>query len=264
MMTARIPTETHPDADLRLDLLLGLLDEEASSQVLAHLDACPACEEAFRRQYADQQHLLATRELRTTDSGQLEVMRRKASSSAKPRLRLIHRRPMMRVAIPLLAAAAVLFLLWFWPGEGPEAEGSRWLPVPAKGLLIRQGAPTGDSADLTAGLDAYARKDLAAAIDLLSRARSEGTLDLVRRVYLGSALLQASRPAEAADMLVTVTSQPLPDPWGSESRWNLYLALAGSGLRVEAATLLGDLAREEGELGRRARAEEARLERSGR
>jgi len=89
---------------------------------------------------------------------------------------------------------------------------------------------------------------------LLSGARAEGTLDLVRRVYLGSALLKRGRPSEAARVLDGAAGPSLPDPWGTEARWDLYLVLTGTGSTAEAERLLADLAREQGDLGERARA----------
>jgi hypothetical protein len=80
-----------------------------------------------------------------------------------------------------------------------------------------------------------------------------GSLEGVRAVYLGSALALSGRYGEAADVLRGVSLTAIPDPWGREARWTLYVALVECGRGQAADSLLKSLAEEPGEIGRRAR-----------
>ena len=109
------------------------------------------------------------------------------------------------------------------------------------------------SEDLAAGLEAYGDRDLEGAIDLLRSAEASGHLEEIRKIYLGSALAWNGAYPEAVSVLQEVSARTLPDPWGSEARWSLYVALKGSGWQRGADSLLHILSEESGEIGERAR-----------
>jgi len=103
------------------------------------------------------------------------------------------------------------------------------------------------------GLQAYEARDLDNAIELLAGQEAAGLQETIRRIYLGSALALKGRSAEAVSVLRTVRAQTLPDPWGSEARWTLYVVLRECGSQSAADSLLRVLARERGQVGERAR-----------
>jgi len=131
----------------------------------------------------------------------------------------------------------------------------RWLPESTGDLQIRAATETVDPT-LAAGFEAYASHDAETAIALLQSAEATGRLEILRKIYLGNALAWEGKYAEAAAILTTVRARILPDPWGSESRWTLYVALRESGDATAADSLLRVLATERGEGGERARAEQ--------
>lgn len=245
--------QLHTTVDELVDLQLGLLGVEESERILEHLAACPSCEESLRETYADRQRLIASRELHRDAHGVAAVAPR-SDAPLPAKARIVRFRS---VAIPLTAAASLFLMLWLWPHDDPGT--SRWLPSPSAVLQVRSGAADAEPPDLAAGLRAYDARDLEEAISTLSLAEGTGPLEDVRRVYLGSALVRTGRNDEAVAVLSGVATRTLPDPWGSESRWNLYLALAGCGRAASADSLLGELAREQTTIGRRARQEIRRL-----
>jgi Flp pilus assembly protein TadD len=107
--------------------------------------------------------------------------------------------------------------------------------------------------ELAAGLEAYSDRDLPRAVDLLERARVTTELELLRQVYLGNALAMNGDYETAARVLRKLAGRDMPDPWGSVSRWTLYVSLKESGAEEAADSLLPQLAREPGSVGERAR-----------
>jgi hypothetical protein len=120
-------------------------------------------------------------------------------------------------------------------------------------LRLRAGGPPGEDDALARGLEAYAAGDVRTAIERLEAREVTGELETIRRIYLASALAWDERYAEAAALLETVSPEELPDPWSSETRWTLYVALRGSGRAGAADSLLRVMADGEGEIAERAR-----------
>jgi hypothetical protein len=128
-----------------------------------------------------------------------------------------------------------------------------WLPLSAGGPALRSSLEITTDKDLAAGLDAYGARDLDQAITLLERAEASGQLETARKIFLASALAWSGDHAEAVSLLRTVYTPILPDPWGAEARWTLYVALRESGQTASADSLLSILAQERGDVGDRAR-----------
>ena len=76
----------------------------------------------------------------------------------------------------------------------------------------------------------------------------------VRRIYLGSVLLQLDDPSGACKLLETIDSRLVPEPWKSEARWALALGLERTGRRQSADSIFAVLAAESGSVAERARA----------
>lgn len=109
------------------------------------------------------------------------------------------------------------------------------------------------SPELREGLVAYSDGDWRRAIGLLRDAPADGATDLLRRVYLASALAFSNRPADALVELEDVPLDRLPQPWGGEARWTRAIALRDLGRTSEARDALLEIADEPGALGERAR-----------
>jgi tetratricopeptide (TPR) repeat protein len=237
----------HPSLGELLDLALGTssdadLDREA---VLDHLGACADCERTFRDIVADQESARAGTDLELDADG-LPIRKGVRSVRAGAPRR-------WAAVIPLAAAAVLAFILIGMPRSPADAELSLTiLPTPENELRLRDANGGGD-ADLLAGLQAYMRAEYATAIDLLQAADVDAGEDLVLQVYLGSALAQSGRYAEARVVLERLDARTLPDPWGSEALWTLVVVYQRLKLPDRADALLSELAADAGEVGDRAR-----------
>jgi len=282
----------HLDEHGCLDLLHGLLSSDEEEKILSHLAVCPACERLLRERAADVARRKATRVLRFLPQGELAVEKRgtalRIPEHEKHRSRGIVgqvwrslwvacRRPRFQLAAGLAVVAAV-FLLILWPHdiETPEAPGASGslllhaLPSYSFRLQPREVPGTGPRDDLMAGLAAYDSGDFEGAVEVLRRAREPGpegahqepglgrVHQMVRDIYLGSALARMGKYEEVVEVLGAVSLLLVPDPWGSEARWTLYVALTGCGRETAADSLLRLLVREPGEVGERARRLEQR------
>jgi tetratricopeptide (TPR) repeat protein len=128
-------------------------------------------------------------------------------------------------------------------------------PMPQLGeeLRLRSDPPTSKDEAFARGIDAYERGDLRAAVDFLDGADVTSRLYDLRRVYLGSSYARLGEYEDAARTLEAVSFASVPDPWGGEGRWTLYVAYRALGREAKAASLLEEFAREPGEFGDRAR-----------
>lgn len=155
----------------------------------------------------------------------------------------------------VVAFAAVVLLLLTARPTAPLVypSAAEWLPSAADRLNLRDNAHQREISELVAGLEAYDRRDLTAAIRALDHARASGATETMRVVFLGSALTQAGDYARAVRLLRSCPLQELPDPWRSETRWTLLVALHGAGETTSADSLLRALADQTGAVGARAR-----------
>jgi hypothetical protein len=145
-----------------------------------------------------------------------------------------------------------LLLLVMPGGRPPYSELSRPLLPYDEEIVLR--APSGPVPQpIVDGLKAYDAGDLASAEILFESTTAEGVAEWVRRVYLGSVLVLRAEYARAAEVLESVDLTRVPEPWTRETRWNLYLALRGSGRHEEATRVLDEMTELPGALGDRAR-----------
>jgi thioredoxin-like negative regulator of GroEL len=123
-----------------------------------------------------------------------------------------------------------------------------------RGTVRHFGTSSSDSI-LLQGLQAYDRGDLQSARELLRAAQATGSWERVRRIYLAGALLELDDAAGAVAMVRDIDLRWVPEPWNSEARWTLALALARSGQPSVADSILAALSREAGPVAERARAQ---------
>ncbi len=231
----------HLTEDEVLDLLQDYLPREERERLLSHAADCEACEQMLRERVIEHERLRATRPLPATATPWWRCLRAALTAPAYP------------YGAAAIAAAAVLVIL-LWPRGGPPgSEQLTWLPVTEENIRFRWAPQEGIDSILVAGLEAYETQDLERATRLLKDASAEGEMELIRKMYLGSALAWQGRYAEAVRILSEVSDPALPDPWGSEARWTLYVALRASGHESRADSLLRRLAEESGEVALRAR-----------
>jgi hypothetical protein len=254
------------DEDLCLDLLHDFLPSEEKEALLNRMAEDPVLEAVFRRLVRERERLRASRSLRRLPSGDLIVEKvGVAQEEVQPRQqgnaweRLLeswqtaaNRRRLVLTA-GVTAAAALLVFVLLPRLQSPDARALLHpLPAYAEDLQVRSAENDHPDQELVAGLRAYSREEYRTAIGHLERARNEGPLETVRKLYLGSALAQQAQWEQAVAVLASHATTPLPDPWGSESRWTLAIALAESGNQTGADSLLQALAAEPGEVGERA------------
>ncbi len=257
------------DEDLCLDLLHDLLPPAEKEAIVARMASDPALETKFRRLVAERERLRATRQLRVLDSGDL-VLEKTVAGADVPSLpaaagaavasrtgwRTVRRLRGRQVSWAFgLAAAAAVALVFLGPRMRSPAALSLLHPLPAyqEDLRFRSEIADVDDTKLVAGLRAYTKGDYRQAMNLLQQVRSNGSLETVRKLYLGSALAQRAQWRQAVAILQTDATSALPDPWGSEARWTLAIALQETGRQATADSLLLVLAGEPGEVGERAR-----------
>jgi hypothetical protein len=238
----------HLDEDLCLDLLHGLLDADARERALDHMAACPACDRLFQLRAAALERLRAR-------PVPVAVAPSATTAALPGGWRVILGRPVARGLAAGLVAASVALLLLLGPGvrRDPVVQPLPWLPEIGRSIQARSPLAGAASAELSAGLEAYAAHDAGGAVRLLRRAKASGSLETVRRIYLGSALALDGRYEESVEVLRDTATPDLPDPWGSEVRWTLFVALRSAGYTTAADSLWQVLRREPGEVGERAR-----------
>lgn len=192
----------HLDDDQCACLVLGLAPAEEHASATAHLRACPACETRLRA------HAGA-------------AVRARADLSAGVGIHVVptpRRRARWRVAAGI-AAAAVLVTVFLVRAPSQRSTAPDWLTTPDDMVRMRSDVPADPS--LRAGLEAYARHDLPAAIAALRSAQASGAAEQARRLYLGHALLASGEVGEARAWLESVELDMLPDPWREEARRSL-------------------------------------------
>jgi hypothetical protein len=219
----------HPDDDRWLDLVHGLLPPDVREATLAHAKQCIRCGSRMREVAA------------THERTQARPLRRRQSRTL----------PGMVAAAAAVIAVAGIALLWTARGPAPLAPAR--LPSPDMHILTRSVPDTIENPGLIAGLDAYRRNDYAAARRALANAHATGTLEQVRRLYLGNAQLQLGDARGAVRTLRSVDRALVPEPWIAELEWSLAVALATAGEHAEAESLRTVLSGRPDSIGTRAR-----------
>ncbi len=182
----------HLTDDELVDLSLRLLAPEEVQRSLEHAEACSACANRL------QQHL-----------GDVESLRGRRPSAGQTTSGARHRPRRMRwmVSGGALAAAAIVLLMLV-----PRGPDHLWLDVSPE--LITRSTEASAPAALRAGLERYADRDAPGTIELLQGLELSPELARVRDCYLGSALQQAGRAREAAEVLTPLVQEGLlPQPW---------------------------------------------------
>ncbi len=215
-MTAATAHERHLNDAHCADLVLGLLDTDAQAAALAHAAECPACEARLRAHAAADERARA----------------RVPATVLRPAV------PWWRGQAGAFAAAATLVLVagaaWFAQRAGHEERQVPWLPV-GGGIVQRA---EGADPHLTAGLQAYARHDLAGAIRELSVARASGSAASARRIFLANALLARGDAEAAVGLLEAVNfDHDVPEPWRTEGLRTLAAAWRRAGRTPQADSL---------------------------
>ena len=252
--------QSHLNEDRCLDLIRGFLSPEERERILAHMQACAECETLFVRHLADEERLRARGALRATPDGRLKLepyLTEEPATAPDSRRQSLRRflRPALGVAS---TAAAVVVLLLLSPRQAGDDPAAMLRPMPALGeqVRLRSDPPYGQDEAFALGVDAYERGDLHTAVKRLERATTTGgpgRLEALRRIYLGSAYARLGQFDEAAQVLETVPFVSVPDPWGGEGRWTLYVAYKSLQRDALAQAILEELSREPGQFGDRAR-----------
>ncbi|NNE43226.1 MAG: hypothetical protein HKN12_03385 [Gemmatimonadetes bacterium] len=131
----------------------------------------------------------------------------------------------------------------------PSGPGFVPLPTDAETLQLRS---ADDTAPFEAGLAAYRAGDWDAAAEQF-RTPTSGPMETVRQVFAGSALALSGREEEAVAVLEIAPLDRVPEPWGTEARWTLAVALIRTERVEEGLALMRALAESPGEVGDRAR-----------
>ena len=231
-------TETvHPGDDRLIDLAAQLLAPPVESDTLLHLETCVPCGERFR-----------------------SICR--AAELAKLRAPISRRIPRWRygaVAASLLLAAASIALWIRWIDRSDAA--TYWFPVDSETVGLRAGTPSGDEQVFHDAVEAYRHHDPARVAALLRDRSIPEALDPVK-IMLASAFVKTGEPEKAEELLADLRIETLPQPDRDRASWILYAALAGSGKRAEARTVVEALAARPGEFSESARRAVTRLRQS--
>lgn len=243
----------HLDEDDCIDLVAGLVPAARRSRMLDHAGGCAACERRLLTAGADLESLRSKPAPAgwavPTSNGS------PAPRALEPPIPIMPRRSVVRFAIPLaLAAALVVVLLRTIPGKerGPVPR-PYWMST--SGDLQRLRSAHGSDADslFWQGLAAYESHDAGRAVKLLTDAQATGGLNDLRRLYLASALVNRGEARAALDLLEALRIEQLPMPWRDDARWMKYQSLVQLRRSAEARQLLDQLAEQPGRVGGMAR-----------
>jgi hypothetical protein len=209
----------HLDDDACAALVLGLASAAETEAATAHARTCAACETRLRA------HAGAGVRARAdlADGAGVRVVGPRRTRSVWP------------IVAATAAAAAVLAVFLVRTPAPPDRAAPAWLTTPGELVHTRSEVPVDDA--LRAGLEAYARHDLPAAITALRAAHTSGGSEQARRLYLGHALLASGEATEARAWLESVDLDALPDPWREEARRSLAAAWRRTGRTRQADSI---------------------------
>jgi len=219
----------HVSEDRLIDLAAGLLSGPESEPALAHLRACPACEETFRGVCRD-----------------LERTRLRAAPSRR-RVALIG--TVAALAAAVLAAAVVVPL---WRSSRAVDPRAYWIPIETEPVDLRAAPPAADDALFVQATEAYRRHDARKVVELLAGRAIPEAQDPVRLLY-ASALLKTGDAAGTLQALEPLRIPSLPQPYRDRAKWVQLGALHALSRDDEATALAAELAARSGEFADAAR-----------
>jgi hypothetical protein len=206
----------HPLDDSRCaDLVLGLLSPAERERLLAHARSCSVCARRL------QSHVSA-----------FEAARPGPSSRHRTRARTL---PAWAWLPAAAAIVLVSVILWPRPHVAVTTASPHWLPVPAEGVLLREGQA--EDPHLAAGFAAYARHDLVSAARELEAARTQDAGEQARRLYLAHVRLLQGRSGESLALLRSLTWSMLPGAVQRDGVALLARALRATGDAAAADSL---------------------------
>lgn len=219
-------TDHHLEDDLCAALALGIVTPSERDRAVDHARACVPCEMRLRA------HVGADIRARADLAQEAAVVR-----LARPH---VSGRIVAAIAATAVAAALIAVFVVRAPARRTQA-APEWLTTP--GDLVRMRSEGALDEALHAGLDAYARHDLPAAIIALRAAKVNGGAEQARRLYLGHALLASGNAKEARAWFESLNLDLLPEPWRAEGRRSLVAAWRLTGRTRQADSLESALAR---------------------
>ena len=221
-----IETGRHLDDDLCASLALGLVTPAEHTAAVAHARSCVECATRLRVHVGADVHA-------------------RAVYPAGAVLQVVQGRPQVsRIAAMIAAGAAAAAVIAVFAVRAPSPSthaAPEWLTTP--GEMVRLRSEGAFDPALAAGLEAYARHDLPAAIRALRGANVSGGAEQARRLYLGHALLASGNAKEARACLESLNLDMLPQPWRTEARSSLAAAWRRTGRTRQADSLESALAR---------------------
>ncbi len=220
----------HLDDHVCADLVLRLVPNPERDAWLAHAAGCAVCTARLRAHAGAAERACADwRAL----SGATAAVVPPIVPTIVPLPRSSRARSWRNAAVLAAAAvvAIVLGLPWLTPRpvEGP---GDAWLPAAGERVRTRSAAGDSDDPHLAAGLEAYAARDWVRADRELSVARTTGSNEQVRRLYLAQVRWTRGDAGSALALLRTLDWRWIPEPWRR----------AGVGLLARALRRQGDIA----------------------
>jgi len=239
------PAGTHLSDDLCHDIVLGLVAQSDARRAAQHAMQCAPCESLLLRAATE----LETLRSRGTPQRQSDGIFAHATPSAHDRRHdtAPRRRPVLtRRWFWALAAGLVLAVLLTWRTGLRHGESTAyWLPVETDGLQPRSESH-GDTGFDTA-LQAYQQHDTQRALPLLQATLPDEGRDLLRRIYLASALVHTGSADQGLQVLQDLDVETLPQPWRDRCLWIQIDALEAVGRMQEAQVLMRQLADSPGE-----------------
>ena len=237
-------SKQHLAPDCCLDLAAGLVPEHERADMLAHAGQCAHCETMLRESFGDRwrAEVGGTRVAPAAGVGFAERIRGFGLRRALP----------FAACLVLVIVGAALLL--DRRGADPDNPPRLFALPSLNAELTFRSYEELDSGRLFAdGLRAYQQQRFDRASELLDGSDVPEYLERYRGLYLGSALVFQGQYRRAAEILIPLSEQVFPEPWGNEARWTCLVALHHLRRVAQVDSLLELLAHEDDAVGERAR-----------
>jgi len=211
----------HPSEDRLLDIAAGLVAKGAAADDLAHLYACPDCEQRFRSICRDLERSRLAR----------PAPRRKAW-----------------IAAGLAAAAAIVAAILVPLARTPAVPdpATYWLPVDSETIELRTGRTDVERSAFAEAAGAYRDHDAARVVRLLSGKDIPESHDPLRLLY-ASALLKTGDARGSLRELAALKVETLPQPYRDRALWIKLGALRVLSRDDEARAIAREMSERPGE-----------------